>query len=579
MGSLGSKLLMFVLVNTILGSSLFYLPSLGVKELGWYSIFVWPILFFVGMLLVPRYAGLIQRFPSTGGTYDYTRRAFGRFPGFLGGWSLWLAGNLGMALNLVAAAEYFIPEAGSIVLLLRAGFVLLWLGVLNWFAYRGVDAGITMLATFSTLSIGVLLLMIIPSVPELNFSLLDAPVFVLPQILITLLLLSEAFFGFELLTYLGPDIKNLKDVPKIMYTSMSVVAVCVITYVLSSLAIVPFSDYVTNARPWALQAFLTMGKSGETIVTFGMYLVILGVAAAWPITSSRLVQKMAKDGLFPSYFQKLHPVHKSPYRAVLFQTIVVGLFSLVIFRGYLVNWKDPYKTVYLMYALLGLIVIVFTLFASSKLLKRSYLFPLLFTTGILTVIVTWLLYDVTAFSIIMLTGSIFLVGVPLYLVVEAYRPGTHSGVMRRIEHMLPSMSLVSHIKHVPVNQHTVCINCNFKGAKVYDSALNHVNGSLPEGKFTQLIAINQLEHVKDITGYVFSINRMVQHGRLIFVDYLSYFGFIPNVSKLKIKEFHTLLRNDGWEIKVETKKQWFWTVQITLCQRGARQHQVKYLKQ
>ena len=70
MGKISSKLLTFVLINTILASSLFYLPNLGVKEMGWYSIFVWPALFILGALLVPRYAGLIQRFPSTGGTYD-----------------------------------------------------------------------------------------------------------------------------------------------------------------------------------------------------------------------------------------------------------------------------------------------------------------------------------------------------------------------------------------------------------------------------------------------------------------------------------------------------------------------------
>ena len=569
MGKLNSKLLTFVLVNTILGSSLFYLPSLGVKEMGWYSVFVWPALFLLGALLVPRYAGLIQRFPTTGGTYDYTRRAFGQLAGFLGGWSLWLAGNLGMALNLVAAAEYFIPSAGSITLGLRIVFVLFWLLVLNWFAYRGIDAGMTMLATFSAISIVVVLLMIIPSTSIMDVSLLDAPVFMLPNILITILFLSEAFFGFELLTFLGPDIKRLDKVPKMMYTAMLGAGALVTTYVLSSLLVVPFSDCTTNARPWALQAMLTMGQTGETVVTFGMYLVILGVAAAWPITSSRLIQKMAKDGLFPGYFQKLHPVHNSPYRAVMFQAIVIALFSAVIFRGYLVNWTDPYKTVYLMYVLLGLIVITLTLLASSKLLKRSYIFPLTFASVVITVITVWVLYDVTALSIILLTASIFAMGIPVYVMVEAYRPGKHSHTMRKLEGLLPSMSLTSHIAHVPVNSHTLCINCHFPYAKVVDSASGHKNGTLPEGKYTQLIAVNQLEHVRDLAGYAHNVSMMVS-GRLIFVDYASFFGIIPNMSKHKVSMFTHELRQNKWHVKTEIKRQWFWKVRIILCQREAR---------
>jgi len=470
----------------------------------------------------------------------------------------------------VAAAEDFAPGAGSIVLALRAAFVLFWLIVLNWFAYRGIDAGMTMLATFSAISVGVVLLMIVPSTSILDVSLLDAPVFMLPNILITILFLSEAFFGFELLTFLGPDIKRLESVPRIMYTAMAAAGVLVTTYVLSSLLTVPFSEYTTNARPWAHQALLTMGQTGETVVTFGMYLVILGVAAAWPITSSRLIQKMAGDGLFPAYFKKLHPVHNSPYRAVLFQGVVIALFSAVIFRGYLVNWSDPYKTVYLMYVLLGLIVIMLTLLASSKLLKKSYLFPIIFSGIVITVVTVWTLYDRTALSIILLTASIFALGIPVYIMVEAYRPGKHALGMRKIERLLPSMSLASFVQHIPVNKHTLCINCDLPHATVVDSASGHHNGSLPEGRFTQVIAINQLEHVRDVQGYIHNVSIMVPHGRLIFVDYASFFGVIPNISKQKLALLKHELHKENWTVKTELKKQWFWKVRIILCQREAR---------
>ncbi len=58
----------------------------------------------------------------------------------MAGWLIWIAGNFGMALNIVAAAQYFIPND----FMLQMIFAVIWIVVLNFMAFRGIVAGSTM---------------------------------------------------------------------------------------------------------------------------------------------------------------------------------------------------------------------------------------------------------------------------------------------------------------------------------------------------------------------------------------------------------------------------------------------------
>jgi APA family basic amino acid/polyamine antiporter len=167
------------------------------------------------------------------------------------------------------------------------------------------------------------------------------------------------------------EIQDKKKITKALIMAMIICGVIITLFLLSSYGTVTYKDYVQDARPWAVQALNNLGQTGQTIVVFGMYLVIIGAAAAWPITGSRLVRALAKDGLFIKKFSKLHPKHNSPYRAVYFQTVVVGLFTWVIFRGYTKGWGDPYRTMYLIFVLLSLVVVSLVLFAVPILRKKE----------------------------------------------------------------------------------------------------------------------------------------------------------------------------------------------------------------
>ena len=366
-------------------------------------------------------------------------------------------------------------------------------------------------------------------------------------------------------------------------------------YVFSSLGVVSYQDYVTNARPWAVQALTNLGEMGQNFVVFGMYLVIIGAAAGWPIASSRLLQAMAKDKLFLKHFAVRHHKYKSPHRAVFFQTIFIALFSWLIFRGYIVKWGDPYRTVYLIYVLLGLLVLSLILFAvpilrkKEKDLERPYraplphLGPIIIVAFFVVLIVNWVsLEGGVALSIIKLAASLIILGIPFYFMIEMfYDPKA----IVKVNGFLSYFVVISEKISFPVSIRNKILKDlnNLQGkvvleygcsvgsltrrlaplvgkrgkivatdiaphnAEIADRRTKHLDqvfvihdDNLEDFKLNLrwpvdlVISIGIMSYLQNPQKVLTSLARQVRRGaEIVFVDYDKFFYFIPNVTWLK----------------------------------------------
>ncbi|MBT4935603.1 amino acid permease [Candidatus Woesearchaeota archaeon] len=635
---LGSGVILFILINSILGSSLFYLPSLGVISSGAASIIGWIAIFILAIFIMLYIGELITLHPTSGGTYAFCRKAYGRFVSFIAGWLIWIGGNFGMALGVVAAAEYFIPTSYANYFILRIVFAAIWILVLNFMAFRGIDAGATMLVVFGIIASVVVVAMTLPSfldIPALFSGTLQSPfnveflrpffqhegISILSYLGLTMLLISEAFFGFEAVTYMANEVEDPKKLPKILITSIVICGGIMSLYVFSSLGTVAYHDYVQNARPFAVQALNTMGTLGETVVVFGMYLVIIGAVAAWPIVGSRLLQAMAKDRLFLQHFEVLHPKHKSPHRAVYFQTIAVSLFSWFVFRGYIVQWGNPYRTIYLIYVLLSLAVLSLILLAvpilrrKEKDVERPFKAPFgrsvpyLFVVLFIVLIWNWVhIEGGTAISILMLTGSFILFGVPFYFLVEMFY---NQKSIVQVNEWLSYVALFSEKIFFPLTIRKKVLNdigdahgktileygcsvgtltkklapkvgdrgrifatdLSLKKVQIADKRTRHIkhvsvhhHPHLDDFKLelTQkvdgVISIGMLSYMQQPQRILKNLSKhVVRGGEIVFVDYDKFFWFIPNVKWIENDSMLvSLFKNAGFDVTVERKNGLLW---------------------
>ena len=108
--------LVALVINCIIGTGIFGLPSQAYALVGSYSLFAFIACALVVVIVAITYAEVAGRFAGTGGAYLYVSEAFGPLVGFEVGWVTYLArvSSIGFACNvLVNYLSYFWPEAGA----------------------------------------------------------------------------------------------------------------------------------------------------------------------------------------------------------------------------------------------------------------------------------------------------------------------------------------------------------------------------------------------------------------------------------------------------------------------------------
>src|SRR2546421_2800144 len=108
--------LVALVINCIIGTGIFGLPSQAYALVGAYSLFAFIACGLVVVVVAITYAEVAGRFTGTGGAYLYVSEAFGPLVGFEVGWVTYLArvSSIAFACNvLVNYLSYFWPAAGA----------------------------------------------------------------------------------------------------------------------------------------------------------------------------------------------------------------------------------------------------------------------------------------------------------------------------------------------------------------------------------------------------------------------------------------------------------------------------------
>jgi len=136
-----------------------------------------------------------------------------------------------------------------------------------------------------------------------------------------------AYIGFEAVSTAGAESRNpRRDMPIGILGSL---IVCTILYILTSavlVGIVPYTD-LNDAAPIAkavnqigLPWFATLVKIGAIAGLSSVMLVLL-------YGQTRIFYTMARDGLIPSVFSKVHPKFKTPWINTLIVGVIAGSFA------------------------------------------------------------------------------------------------------------------------------------------------------------------------------------------------------------------------------------------------------------
>ncbi len=618
--SLGFWSVFFITITAMIGTGMFFGTALAAEKAGNASIFVWLILGIITIYVGACFGELTSMFPSAGGIYEFAKQAYGKgLSAFLIGWSSWIVINIMNSLLIVAALDYLVPKHYSaLVKILMAVAIII---VLNAFAYLGAEGTSAVLGFFAFVIIAVLVAIIGVGFTRVDYS-NYTPFFSLPfaGMFVALFFIIETFFGWENATFMAEETKDAETtIPKALMSGSIFVAVLGLLLALMMLGVIPWHTLTGSSTPVSDLTAILFNSSIAIVVNIGVALALIGSAAGGLVGGPRLLLGLARDKLFIEQLADIHPKYQTPYKAIIFQTIVSIIVVIFGFGNYEYLLALLVPIAILMYV--SVIMAVTVLRFKKPFHPRPFKVwfgktgPVVVSGIYLATVIIWLITTPNAQSMLNLGLSFIFFGIPIFLLlISYYDPESIKRIndsFARFSVFFENISfprefrkeLIDYFKDDLYNKTVLDYGAGVgtltmhlaelvgpKG-KIYATDLSNKNIEilmkrvLKKG-YTNIEMIHDEHQVNRVhpnvrnvdavfsvgmLGYIQNVNKVLKelykilprNGKICMVEYVDYFGIIPNVKWLSSTvEIERVFKEAGFSVHVKKKRMWFWTYVI-----------------
>jgi len=333
-------------IGSVIGVGIFVATGQGSQLAGPGIILSFIIAAITSGLCALTYSELACMFPVAGSTYSYCYVAFGEVIAWIIGWDLMLeylvsgsavaSGWSSTFIGLLQTAGVHLPKAilatpfsGGIIDLPAVLITLL----ITWILYIGIKESSTTNNIIVFIKIAVIVLFIVLGISHINFANFKpiAP-FGWQGIMAGAAIIFFAYIGFDAVSTAAEETINPKrDVPLGLMMCLGVVIILYVSVAIVLTGMVPFKEIdVGNALPAALARIGI--RWGGALVATGAIIGMISTLLICVYGQVRIFMVMARDGLLPEVFSKVHPRHKTPHICTwitgIATALIAGLFPL-----------------------------------------------------------------------------------------------------------------------------------------------------------------------------------------------------------------------------------------------------------
>ncbi|HYD51436.1 MAG TPA: APC family permease [Gemmatimonadaceae bacterium] len=326
--AIGRWSLVAAVVNSVVGSGVFGLPSAVAALLGAWS----PVAVLVAgaciFTIVLCFAEVGSRYEDPGGPYLYVRDAIGPAAGFQIGWlHLWTRIlSAAAVLNvLVSYLAVILPWAGTP--LGRAVTMIGGVAIVTAINVAGVRQSAWTVNLFTVAKLLPLVLLGALGLARVDAGVLAAQRVAAPDWTEAVLLLVFAYGGFESSTVAAGETRD----PRRDTAFALVVGMLLITaiYAAVQLAVVgTLPDAATSTTPVASALGRVLGVGGLTIGAVAVVLSVYGWLTGFALMTPRIMYAMARRGELPHHFGRVHLRARTPWVAIVANSLAALAIAL-----------------------------------------------------------------------------------------------------------------------------------------------------------------------------------------------------------------------------------------------------------
>jgi len=145
-----------------------------------------------------------------------------------------------------------------------------------------------------------------------------------------------AFIGFDAVSTTAEETRNpQRDMPIGIIASL---IICTVLYVLMGTVLTGIKKYsVYLGDPAAAATAFSSQRWAEALVSAGALAGMTSVLLVFQLGQPRIFMAMARDGLLPQYFAKIHPRFRTPHVTTIWTGVVVGGVAMLTDIGSLAD--------------------------------------------------------------------------------------------------------------------------------------------------------------------------------------------------------------------------------------------------
>lgn len=333
--TLSAKDLTLLVVGSVIGSGIFIVPSVVLRQSGGHvptAMVVWLAGGLLSLLGALSYGELSGMDRSAGGLYAYIREAFGAFPAFLYGWTLFFVIGSGTIATLaVATADYM----GQFVALSPGGekvvavLLLATTGAINVIGTRE-SASVQNVSTFikiaAILGMGALLLALGGSPPLESTA--DAGRTTLTAVGVAMISVLWAYEGWQYVTFSDAEaLEPQRAIPRALALGTAILIALYLFANLAYLAAMGADRVAASERVAAEAVTNVLGPTAGALIALAIIVSMFSAAHSVVITAPRVYYAMARDGVFFRKLAEVHPRFRTPALAIVTNCAWAGVLA------------------------------------------------------------------------------------------------------------------------------------------------------------------------------------------------------------------------------------------------------------